>query len=112
MLLVQRGHLPAPEPGAPGVFSMASEEHTRGLLASAGFTAIRTEEVPVSFAFGDVHEYLSWAADVAGPFALVIRGLPEQEREAIREPLAEAFAPFTTGEGYELPGVCLNAVVH
>ena len=112
MMLVQRGHMPPPEPGAPGVFSMASEERTRGLLEGAGFTETRTEEVPVAFAFGDVDEYMSWASDVAGPFALVIRGLPEQERSALREGLAEAFAPFATGGGYELPGVCLNAVAH
>jgi SAM-dependent methyltransferase len=112
MILVQRGHMPPPEPGAPGVFSMAGEEHTRGLLESAGFTAIRTEAVPVAFPFGDVDEYMSWAADVAGPFAMVIRELSDEEREAIRDQLAEAFAPFTAGEGYELPGVCLNAVAH
>jgi SAM-dependent methyltransferase len=112
MVLVQRGHMPPPEPGAPGVFSMASEERTMGLLESAGFTAVRTEEVPVAFAFGDVDEYMSWASDVAGPFAMVIRGLSDPEREAIREQLAEAFAPFTAGAGYELPGVCLNAVAN
>jgi SAM-dependent methyltransferase len=112
MILVQRGHMTPPEPGAPGIFSMAGEEHTRGLLASAGFDAIRTEEVPVAFAFGDIDEYMSWASDVAGPFALVIRRLPDQEREAIRQQLAEAFAPFSAGGGYELPGVCLNAIAH
>ena len=110
MILVQRGHMPPPEPGAPGVFSMAGEEHTRGLLESAGFTGIRTEEVPVAFPFGDVDEYMSWASDVAGPFAMVIRGLPDKELAAIREELAEALAPFTADGGYELPGVCLNAV--
>jgi SAM-dependent methyltransferase len=110
MILVQRGHMPTPEPGAPGAFSMADEEHTRGLLEGAGFTAIRTEDVRVVFAFADVAEYLRWSADVAGPFAMVIRGLPDQELAAIREQLAEAFAPFTADGGYELPGVCLNAV--
>jgi SAM-dependent methyltransferase len=110
MILVQRGHMPPPEPGAPGVFSMAGEDHTRGLLERAGFTAIRTEDVPVNFVFGDVDEYVSWASDVAGPFAMVIRGLSDPEREAIREQLAEAFAPFVASERYELPGVCLNAV--
>jgi SAM-dependent methyltransferase len=47
-ILVERGHMPPPEPGAPGIFSMASEERTRGLLEGAGFTAVRTEEIPVA----------------------------------------------------------------
>src|SRR5262245_2040503 len=29
MTLVERGHIPPPEPGAPGVFAMASEKRTR-----------------------------------------------------------------------------------
>ena len=112
MILVQRGHIPPPEPGAPGVFNMASDERTRGLLQGAGFTGIRTEEVPVAFAFDSVDEYVSWTADVSGPFALVIRGLSDEERSTISEQLAEAFEPFIAGGGYELPGVCLTAVAH
>jgi SAM-dependent methyltransferase len=112
MLLIQRGHMPPPEPGSPGVFNMASEERTRGLLQGAGFTDIRTEEVPVAFAFDSVEEYVSWTADVSGPFALIIRGLSDEERSAISKQLAEAFARFVTDGGYELPGVCLTAVAH
>jgi SAM-dependent methyltransferase len=112
MILVQRGHMQPPDPGAPGVFNMASDERTRGLLQGAGFTGIRTEEVPVAFPFDSVDEYVSWTADVGGPFALVIRGLSDEERSTISEQLAEAFAPFSADGGYELPGVCLTAVAH
>jgi SAM-dependent methyltransferase len=109
-LLVERGHMPPPEPGAPGVFSMASEERTRALLGGAGFTTVRTEDVPVRFAFRDVDDYVSFITDTAGPFAMVIRGLSADEREAIKAQLGEAFAPFVSDGGYELPGVTLNAV--
>ena len=112
MILIQRGHMQPPEPGSPGVFNMASEERTRGLLQGAGFTGIRTEEVPVAFAFDSVDEYISWTADVSGPFALVIRGLSDEELSTISEQLAEAFAPFIADGGYVLPGVCLTAVAH
>ena len=37
MILVERGHMPPPKPGAPGVFSMASEERIEMLLEGAGF---------------------------------------------------------------------------
>ena len=110
MILVERGHMPRPEPGAPGVFSMASEERTRALLDGAGFRSVRTEEVPVRFAFRDLDDYEQWVIDVAGPFAMVVRGLPEDEREVLRVRLREAFVPFATDGGYELPGVALCAV--
>jgi len=45
LILVQRGHMSPPQPGEPGVFSMASDEHTRALLEGAGFTNVLTEEV-------------------------------------------------------------------
>jgi SAM-dependent methyltransferase len=110
MILVERGHMPPPEPGAPGVFSMASDERTRGLLDGAGFGSVRTEEVPVRFAFQGLDDYEQWVIDVTGPFAIVVRGLPEDERGVLRARLREAFAPFATDSGYELPGVALCAI--
>lgn len=110
MILVERGHMPPPEREAPGVFSMASEERTRALLDGAGFRSVRTEEVPVRFAFRALDDYEQWVIDVAGPVAMVVRGLPEDEREVLRARLGEAFVPFATDAGYELPGVALCAV--
>jgi SAM-dependent methyltransferase len=109
-MLVERGHLPPPELGAPGVFAMASEERTRSLLESAGFTDVRTEEVPVRFAFRDVDDYVRWVMDVAGPFAIVVRGLPEDERRALKAQLAAAFIPLEAVERYGAPGTALCAV--
>jgi SAM-dependent methyltransferase len=110
MILVECGHLPVPEPGAPGVFSMASEERTRTLLDGAGFMSVRTEDVPVRFAFRDLDDYEQWVIDVAGPFAMVVRGLREGEREVLRARLREAFVAFAADGGYRLPGDALCAV--
>jgi ubiquinone/menaquinone biosynthesis C-methylase UbiE len=110
MILIERGHMPPAEPEGPGVFSMASEERTGALLDGAGFRSVRTEEVPVRFAFRDLGDYEQWVIDVAGPFAMVLRGLPEEERDVLRARLSEAFVPFATDGGYELPGVALCAV--
>jgi len=109
-MLVERGHMPPPEPGAPGVFSMGSEERTRALLDDAGFDDVRTEEIAVRFTFSGVDDYVSFAIETAGPFAMVIRGLSDSERQQIEAQLGEAFAPFAADGGYELPGVALAAV--
>jgi ubiquinone/menaquinone biosynthesis C-methylase UbiE len=110
MILIERGHMPPPEPGAPGVFSMASEERTRALLDGAGFRSVRTAEVPVQFGFRSLEDYEQWIIEVGGPFAVLVRGLPEEEREVLRARLSEAFVPFATEGGYELPGAALCAV--
>jgi ubiquinone/menaquinone biosynthesis C-methylase UbiE len=109
-LLVERGHLPPPEPSAPSPFAMASEEHVRALLEGAGFTAVRTEEVPVRFTFRDIDDYTAYATDMGGPAALVLPGLPEDERAVLKTQLGAAFAPFSAAVGYEIPGVALCAV--
>jgi SAM-dependent methyltransferase len=109
-ILVERGHLPPPEPHAPGVFSMASAVRTRTLLKEARFTEVRTDEVPVRFAFDDLDAYERWVMDVAGPFAMVVRGLREREREQLKAQLGQAFAPFANERGYEIPGVALTAI--
>jgi SAM-dependent methyltransferase len=110
MILIERGHVPPPEPGAPGVFSLASEERTAALLDGAGFASVRTEQVPVRFAFRDLADYERWVLDVTGPLAMVARKLPEDEREVLRTRLEEAFVPFSADGGYDLPGVALCAV--
>jgi SAM-dependent methyltransferase len=109
-ILVERGHLPPPEPHAPGVFSMASAVRTRTLLKEARFTEVRTDEVTVRFAFDDLDAYERWVMDVAGPFAMVVRGLREREREQLKAHLGQAFAPFANERGYEIPGVALTAI--
>ena len=109
-LLVERGHMPPPDPGAPSPFSLASEERTRALLEAAGFSSVRTEAIPVRFAFRDLDDYSTFTADTGGPAAPVLQGLPEDERQALKTQLRAAFAPFETDGRYELPGVALTAV--
>jgi len=109
-MLIERGHMPPPDPGAPSPFAMANEERTRALLENAGFTDVRTEQVPVRFAFRDIDDYATYVTDTGGPAALVLRGMPEDERDALKAQLAAAFAPFRAAGRYELPGVALTAV--
>jgi ubiquinone/menaquinone biosynthesis C-methylase UbiE len=108
-LLAGRGHLPPPGPGALSPFSMASHRRTRELLEAAGFGVIAMEEIAVRFPFGDIEEYLTFAADTAGPAAIALRGLSQEERQDVKARLEDAFAPFVTQRGYEVPGFALAA---
>jgi ubiquinone/menaquinone biosynthesis C-methylase UbiE len=107
--LVERGHLPPPDPSAPGPFRLAAEERLRSLLAEAEFASVRVEEVPVRFAFPDVAEYVRLTADTAGPLAVALQRLPEDELRAIEAALEDACERFRTEDGYEVPGVALVA---
>ena len=107
--LVERGHLPPPDPQPPGIFSLANEERLRALLEDAGFTEVRTRELPVRAGFADVDEYLEIVTDTAGPLAMALRELPDDERDAIRARVEQAFAPFAGAGGYEVPGAAVVA---
>ena len=109
--LVQRGHIPPPEPPpAPGPFSLAHAERLEGLLRDAGFTQVRTEEVRGRFMIPDVHEYLSVIADTAGPIAFVLRGLAEAARAEVGADVEDSLRRYASESGYELPCVALCAV--
>jgi ubiquinone/menaquinone biosynthesis C-methylase UbiE len=108
--LVQQGHLPPPEPPGPPVFSMASAERTTALLEAAGFSAVRTEELPVRFELPGVEEYLTLISDTAGPLGLALRGLSRADREPVKADVEDSLARFAAEDGFELPGVALCAV--
>jgi hypothetical protein len=111
MSLVQRGHVPPPEPPpAPGIFSLASPERLEGLLRAAGFANVHTEDVPGRFVVPDVDAYLSLIADTAGPIGLALRGLGESDRAAVAADVADALRRFVAPDGYEVPCVALCAV--
>jgi SAM-dependent methyltransferase len=108
-ILVERGDVPPPEPGAPGMFTMARDERVRGLLEDAELAVLELEEVPVRFVYESLDEYIRRARDTGGIFARVWRELPDAERETLESRLAESFAPFAVDGGYEFPGVALCA---
>jgi ubiquinone/menaquinone biosynthesis C-methylase UbiE len=106
-VLVARGHMPPPEPGTPGMFVMADQEQTRSLLESVGFTRVRMEDVPVTFTYRDVDEYVFRSRDTGGMFSKAWEAASEGERGAMKDEFRDAFAPFAVDGGYELPGVSL-----
>jgi hypothetical protein len=92
------------------MFVMASDQRMRELLEGAGFAVERLEDVPVLLRYSDVDDYISSAVDTGGMFARVWAAAPEEERQAIRSQLAEAFEPFSADGRFELPGVAFAAV--
>jgi len=50
------------------------------------------------------------ASDIAGPIALVLRGLSDRQRKEVRAQLAAGFDRYANGHHHALPGVALCAV--
>jgi ubiquinone/menaquinone biosynthesis C-methylase UbiE len=105
--LEQTGGEP-PDPFAPGIFAMASEERTRELLHAAGLEPQRVEHVEMAWRFESPAEYWHYVTDVKGALAMLVRALPESEQEALSAEVERRLVPYADGGGYRLPGMCLN----
>jgi ubiquinone/menaquinone biosynthesis C-methylase UbiE len=108
-MLVERGLVPRPVPGAPGIFALADEERLRALLEGAGFQVLSMEDVPLRFVYEGLEEYIVRAQDTGGIFARIWREASPGEQDEMRMQLAEAFAPFEVDGRYEFPGIALAA---
>lgn len=106
MTLMQRGHLPPPEPGAPGIFALGEPERIRDLVGEAGFAQpVQIEELAVEFRWTDFDDLWDTLLRMTGPLSRVITALPEDEREATRRAMEENAAQFLGEDGtYSAPG--------
>jgi ubiquinone/menaquinone biosynthesis C-methylase UbiE len=106
MTLMQRGHMPPPEPGAPGIFALGEPERIRDLVGEAGFAQpVQIEELAVEFRWADFDDLWDTLLRITGPLSRVITALPDDEREATRKAMEENVAQFLDEDGtYRAPG--------
>ncbi len=99
MTLAGLGHLPPPEPGAPGIFALGDPDRIRELVTGAGFGEPRIEQVPVEWGYTDVEEHWARTLKLAAPIADAVERLEPEERESVRITVAERVAEAMAGAG-------------
>jgi ubiquinone/menaquinone biosynthesis C-methylase UbiE len=108
-VLQERGHMPPPEAGAPGILALADKVRLGRLFAEAGFSEPQIDEIAITYRFADTDDYWQFLTDVAGAIAMVLGRLDEEERGRVREQIEERVTPFESSDGIALPGVSLVA---
>jgi SAM-dependent methyltransferase len=105
MTLVERGHMPAPEPGAPGIFALGERDRVVELVTGAGFGEPQVEELTFEWRYGpdDLWDTLT---SLAGPLARVIKALPTDEQQATRAAIEERMEGFRQGDEAVVPAAC------
>jgi SAM-dependent methyltransferase len=99
MTIVERGHMPPPEPGAPGIFGMGDPDRIRKLVAEGGFGEPQLEEITFEFHYPDADDAWDALVRLAGPLARVVRALPEDEQRATREAIIQKMEPYRQSDG-------------
>jgi ubiquinone/menaquinone biosynthesis C-methylase UbiE len=112
MTLVQRGHRPPPEPGAPGMFSMGDPVRIRELVKGAGFGEPELEEIAIEFRYADFDDFWDAIVRMAGPLARTLNALSDNELQATRVAIMENIAPFRREDGsYAAPAATWGVLV-
>jgi ubiquinone/menaquinone biosynthesis C-methylase UbiE len=109
MVMIQQGHPPQGDPFGPGgMFSMAQEDTIRSMLSAAGFEDVEIEEMEVRWKFDDFDAVWTFATELAGAIAALVKQLPPDEVENLRQAIIPAIEPYRSGNGYDFPGVTIN----
>jgi ubiquinone/menaquinone biosynthesis C-methylase UbiE len=104
-VLSERGHLPPPTPGIPGILSLGNRDHLERLVEGAGFASYRIESVAMAWRFDDVDAYWKFLVDVTA-FGPTLQGLSASDAEIVRNEIAVRAAAYREGDEVVLPGVC------
>ena len=109
--LVSLDMIPAVDPSAPGgVFSLSDPGRLTGMLNDAGYPNVRTEEMGFHLRFATFDEYWRFILEFAGAAAVLVRGLPDEQQATVKRETERISEPYRTGEGYDFPGLTVNAV--
>lgn len=92
MTLVERGHMPPPEPGAPGIFAMGDQDRIRELVTAAGFSDPAIGEVKFDFRYANFDDLWDTLIRIAGALAQVPRAPRGRARRHARRARGEARA--------------------
>ncbi len=98
--------LPEVGPEDPGPFSFASEERVHRILGQAGFSGIAMEprNLSLDVAIGRGLEGAVAGAMEIGPASRALQDQTPEVREAARNAIREALAPFSRGQTVPLSG--------
>jgi SAM-dependent methyltransferase len=104
MTLVQLGHLPPPDPTAPGIFALGMPQRIRELVGGAGFAEPQIEEIAFEYRYADADDLWDALVKLAGSIARTVRAMPDDERAATRAAVVDNMASYRNGDGsYTVP---------
>lgn len=109
-VLVQRGHMPPPQPEAPGIFALSDTGRVTSLLQGAGFQVPKFKDIPMHFYFETFDEYWYFLTEIAGAISVILKSLEDAEMEIVRADVEAGVRPFQTEKGIDIPAVSLGAV--
>jgi SAM-dependent methyltransferase len=108
---VRAGHVPAPQPDAPGPFTLSAPGALAELLAAAGFDVPELEPIDVTFGSPSLDDWWETVRATSGTIHPLVRTLSPAEHYRLRDAIEARLAPYVAADGtVALPGRALGAV--
>jgi SAM-dependent methyltransferase len=97
--LVTLGHAKPPDPGVPGMFTLAAPGALQVLLETAGFLEILVDGVDLPRHYAGVADFIEETADLSPLFADTFLDLWEAEQIQVIREIESLAAPMVAGDG-------------
>jgi ubiquinone/menaquinone biosynthesis C-methylase UbiE len=110
VVMLERGAMPPPEPGMPGIFALADHDRIAELVTGAGFSEPEIEEIPFTFIYDDLDFYWRSINELAGAISTFIAELSEDDQQAVKEEVGRRLEQFKRNGGYEIPATPIGVV--
>jgi SAM-dependent methyltransferase len=108
--LIELGLAKPPDPGEPGMFTLAADGVLRDLLESAGLVDVKVRAIALERRFDGVDQYLAETLAMSSRFRSVYRELDVDTQLEVRRRIARDVRPFAAADGsLVLPGSSLVA---
>ena len=96
---MQRLEVPPPPPGTPGPLSRPTPEALGGLLETAGFSDVQTEEADVTFEWQSAEEFTTFMKEIAPPLTAMIDPHPQEVQDETWAAITEAIREVAADDG-------------
>ncbi len=111
--MVELGHAPAPDPDAPGMFTLAAAGKLQALLAGAGFVDVEVGVVALERQFDQLEGFIEETVDMSPSFSARFSELDPAAQDEVLAHIRAAAEPFQQpGGGVVLPGSSLVALAY
>ncbi len=112
-VFIELGHVPAPPPGAPGVFAMSNPLRIREVLVEAGLQVRAIEAIDLESPYPNGEFIVDRILEMNAQVGPVYHSLDNDEQAAARQALIDRFDAFRQMDGtYVLPGQVWGAHAH
>lgn len=102
-IIRERAHLPAPEPGQPGPFTLADPDVLTRELTQAGFRDIEVELIDAPVLLSSAAECTRFERESFGALHQMLGTMPLDEQDVVWQEIESALSRYDTDDGFAGP---------